>query len=132
MASLYSLDQRFSLVLDCYKSGLSIPAWCKENNIAPGTFYGWIKQVTNKGYDVPAFKKHGTAYKQEIVKVAVVNSLDVEAVPCVDVFPAVENESVLADSSFITAHIGGVTIDIPSNVDLAFLSKNFKSLKVCV
>ena len=30
MASLYSLDQRFSLVLDCYKSGLSIPAWCKE------------------------------------------------------------------------------------------------------
>ena len=53
MASHYSLEQRFSLVLDCYKSGLSIPSWCKEKGIAPGTFYGWIKQVSNKGYDVP-------------------------------------------------------------------------------
>ena len=48
MTSHYSLDQRFSLVLDCYKSGLSIPSWCKEKGIAPGTFYGWIKQVSNK------------------------------------------------------------------------------------
>lgn len=30
MASHYSLEQRFSLVLDCYKSGLSVPSWCKE------------------------------------------------------------------------------------------------------
>ena len=63
MASHYSLKQRFSLVLDCYKSGLSIPSWCKEKGIAPGTFYGWIKQVSNKGYDVPTFTRHGTAYK---------------------------------------------------------------------
>ena len=27
MASHYSLEQRFSLVLDCYKSGLSINGW---------------------------------------------------------------------------------------------------------
>ena len=73
MASHYSLEQRFSLVLDCYKSGLSIPSWCKEKGIAPGTFYGWIKQVANKGYDVPAFTRHGTAHKQEIVKVSVVD-----------------------------------------------------------
>ena len=37
MASHYSLEQRFSLVLDCYKSGLSIPSWCKEKGITPGT-----------------------------------------------------------------------------------------------
>ena len=73
MTSHYSLEQRFSLVLDCYKSGLSIASWCKEKGIAPGTFYGWIKQVANKGYDVPAFTRHGTAYKQEIVKVSVVD-----------------------------------------------------------
>ena len=121
MASHYSLEQRFSLVLDCYKSGLSIPSWCKEKGIAPGTFYGWIKQVANKGYDVPAFTRHGTAYKQEIVKVSVVDSLDV--VPCADVFPAT--------ASVITAHIGGTTVDIPSTIDQTFLSKIFKSLKEC-
>ena len=121
MASHYSLEKRFSLVLDCYKSGLSIPSWCKEKGIAPGTFYGWIKQVTNKGYDVPAFTRHGTAYKQEIVKVSVVDSLDV--VPCADVFPAIENKEVLATASVITAHIGGTTVDIPSTIDQTFLSK---------
>lgn len=38
--SPYSLEQRFEFIKDCYKSGLSIPAWCHDNNIAPGTFYG--------------------------------------------------------------------------------------------
>ena len=100
MASHYLLEQRFSLVLDCYKSGLSIPSWCKEKSISPSTFYGWIKQVTNKGYDVPAFSRHGTAHKQEIVKVSVVDSLDL--VPCVDVSPALDNKEVLATASIIT------------------------------
>ena len=50
----------------CYKSGLSIPSWCKEKGITPGTFYGWIKQVSNKGYDVSTFTRHGTAYKWRV------------------------------------------------------------------
>ena len=41
--SPYSLERRFEFIKNCYKSGLSIPAWCHDNNIAPGTFYGWIK-----------------------------------------------------------------------------------------
>lgn len=57
MVSRYSIEQKFSLVLECYKSGLSIPSWCREKGIAPGTFYGWIKQVTDKGFDVPIFTK---------------------------------------------------------------------------
>ena len=130
MASHYLLEQRFSLVLDCYKSGLSIPSWCKEKGIAPGTFYGWIKQVSNKGYDVPTFTRHGTAYKQEFVKVSVVDSLD--AVPCVDVVPSMEGKAFLPDVPLITAHIGGAAVDIPLNIDQAFLSKIFKILKECV
>ena len=130
MTSLYSLDQRFSLVLDCYKSGLPIPLWCREKGIAPGTFYGWIKQVSNKGYDIPDFKRHRTACKQEIVKIPVVDQLD--TVKCTDVFPAKDGNEVLSATSVITAHIGGTTVDIPSNIDQAFLSKIFKSLKECV
>ena len=30
--SPYSLEQRFEFIKDCYKSGLSIPAWCHDNN----------------------------------------------------------------------------------------------------
>ena len=84
----------------------------------------------NKGYDIPDFKRHRTACKQEIVKIPVVDSLD--AVPCADVFPAKDGKEVLSATSVITAHIGGTTVDIPSNIDQAFLSKIFKSLKECV
>ena len=129
MTSNYSLEQRFSLVLDCYKSGLSIPSWCMEKGIAPSTFYGWIKQVTNKGYDVPSFSRHSATYKQEMVKVSVVDSLD--TVPCADVLPATESKEALTTVSVITAHIGDTTVDIPSTIDQTFLSKIFRSLKEC-
>lgn len=125
MASLYSLDLRFKLVLECYKSGLSIPAWCKENGIAPSTFYGWIKQVSNKGYDVPAFTRRGAAYKQEIVKVSVVDSPNI--VPCVDMFSSIETKAYSKDSSVLTAHIGSATIEIPSDIPQGFLVKIFKN-----
>ena len=127
MVSRYSIEQKFSLVLECYKSGLSIPSWCREKGIAPGTFYGWIKQVTDKGFDVPIFTKQSSAYNQEIVKISVVDSLDVTS--SVDIFPTIESKEVVATVSVITAHIGDTTIDIPSDIDQTFLSKIFKCLK---
>ena len=127
MVSRYSVEQKFSLVLECYKSGLSIPSWCREKGIAPGTFYGWIKQVTEKGFDVPVFTKYGSTYNQEIVKISVVDSLDVTS--CVDVVPTIESKDVEVNATVITAHIGDITIDIPSDIDQTFLSKIFKCLK---
>ena len=61
--SPYSLEQRFEFIKDCYKSGLSIPAWCHDNKIAPGTFYGWIKQVTSHGYEIPDSLNYHPAVK---------------------------------------------------------------------
>lgn len=43
-----------------------------------------------------------------------------------------DGKAFLPDVPLITAHIGGATVDIPSNIDQVFLSKIFKSLKECV
>ena len=43
--SPYSIEERFSMITDCLKSGLSISMWCREHDIPVGTFYSWISQV---------------------------------------------------------------------------------------
>ena len=91
--SPYSLEQRFEFIKDCYKSGLSSPVWCHDNNISPGTFYGWIKQVTSHGYEIP-------------------DSLNYH--------PAVKD----ADKpSVLSAHIEGITLDIPQILTKISLQK---------
>lgn len=74
--SSYSLEQRFEFIKDCYKSGLSIPAWCHDNNIALGTFYGWIKQVTSRGYEIPdSLNYHPAVKRQEVVKLPIIDDI---------------------------------------------------------
>ena len=51
--SLYSVEQRLALINDCYTSGLSVYAWCKEKQIAPGTFYSWIHYLKKQGCTLP-------------------------------------------------------------------------------
>ena len=85
--SSYSLEQRFEFIKDCYKSGLSIPAWCHDNNIALGTFYGWIKQVTSRGYEIPdSLNYHPAVKRQEVVKLPIID--DIRADSYMNDFPS--------------------------------------------
>ena len=51
--SLYSVEQRLDFINDCYSSGLSVYAWCREKEIAPGTFYSWIHHLKKQGCRLP-------------------------------------------------------------------------------
>ena len=126
--SPYSLEQRFEFIKDCYKSGLFIPAWCHDNNIATGTFYGWIKQVTNYGYEIPdSLNYHPAVKRQEVVKLPVID--DICADSYMNDFPSFNDTDKL---SVLSAHIGGITLDIPQDIDQDFLTKIFKSFKECL
>ncbi len=128
--SPYSLEQRFEFIKDCYKSGLSIPAWCHDNNIAPGTFYGWIKQVTSHGYEIPDSLNYRPAVKrQEVVKLPVIDDI------CADSYMndfSSFNDTDIDKPLVLSAHIGGITLDIPQDIDRDFLTKIFKSFKECL
>ena len=45
----YSAQERYNLVMECRKSGLSDCAWCKERGIPQSTFYNWVVFLRKKG-----------------------------------------------------------------------------------
>ena len=65
-------DKIYDLVMQCRKSGLSDKQWCIDNDIAPSTFYWWIKKLRQQAcYKVPEhnFKNNTnmTTEKQDVV-----------------------------------------------------------------
>ena len=44
-----SARQRYDLVMECRKSGLSDNAWCKQKGIPQSTFYHWVEALRAKG-----------------------------------------------------------------------------------
>ena len=128
--SPYSFEQRFEFIKDCYKSGLSIPACCHDNNIAPGTFYGWIKQVTSHGYEIPnSLNYHPAVKRQEVVKLPIIDDICVDS--DMNAFPSF-NDTDADKPSVLSAHIGDITLDIPQDIDQDFLTKIFKSFRECL
>ena len=76
--SLYSVEQRLAFINDCYTSGLSVYAWCKEKQIAPGTFYSWIHYLKKQGCTLPEvvpinLREKPVREPREIVKVNIIN-----------------------------------------------------------
>ena len=124
--SLYSVEQRLAFINDCYTSGLSVYAWCKEKQIAPGTFYSWIHYLKKQGCTLPEvvpinLREKPVREPREIVKVNIVEEtkfIKPEANPLY-----VETKKNSCDSiSSIRIQIADVTLDIPESVNPAFLS----------
>lgn len=42
--------EQYRLVMECRSSGLTDHQWCREKGICPGTFYGWVRRLRQKGY----------------------------------------------------------------------------------
>ena len=131
--SLYSVEQRLGLINDCYTSGLSVYAWCKEKQIAPGTFYSWIHHLKKQGCTLPDVvpeSLRGTPEKEthEIVKVNIVEEtkfIKPEANPLY-----VETKNISCNSiSSIRIQIADVTLDIPESVNPAFLSQVLQAVR---
>lgn len=68
--SLYSDEEKMAIINQCRTSGLTDYEWCRQNGLAPGTFYGWIHRLRLKGIeeipDNPV--KYVKTVKNEIVK----------------------------------------------------------------
>ena len=131
--SLYSVEQRLALINDCYTSGLSVYAWCKEKQIAPGTFYSWIHYLKKQGCTLPDVVPENLREKpvrenHEIVKVNIVEETiftKPETKP-----PYQEPENVSSNSiSSIRIQVADVTLDISESVNLTFLSRVLQTVR---
>ena len=131
--SLYSVEQRLCLINDCYSSGLSVYAWCKEKEIAPGTFYSWIHHLKKQGCRLPDtvpenLRKKAVKESHEIVKVDIVEETTfMEQNPS----PQYQEPENISGSSVLSIRIqiADVTLDIPESVNPAFLSQILQAVR---
>lgn len=69
-------EERYELVLECRRSGLTDYQWLEEHGIRRSTFYKWIHNFREKGYpDIPEPMRQRTPHnpqRQEVVKVDLV------------------------------------------------------------
>ena len=131
--SLYSVEQRLGLINDCYTSGLSVYAWCKEKQIAPGTFYSWIHYLKKQGCKLPDVVPENLRDKpvketHEIVKVNIVEETKFIKPEPNNLYR--ESETISCDTiSSIRMQIADVTLDIPESVNPAFLSQVLQAVR---
>ena len=131
--SLYSVEQRLCLINDCYTSGLSVYAWCKEKEIAPGTFYSWIHHLKKQGCRLPDavpenLRKKPEKETHEIVKVDIVEETTfIEQNPD----PQYQEPENISGSSVpsVRIQVADVTLDIPESVNPAFLSQVLQAVR---
>ena len=66
-------EERYELVLECRRSGLTDYQWLEEHGIRKSTFYKWIHDFRENGYpDIPEPMRQRSQHKaqpQEVVKV---------------------------------------------------------------
>ena len=83
--------EQYRLVLECRSSGLTDYQWCVEKGICPGTFYGWVRRLRQKGYEnipdpVNSQRRGG---KQEVVRIEAQVPVLPEAFPSIGPISAV-------------------------------------------
>ena len=112
-------EERFELVMECRRSGLSDYQWCQEKGINPGTFYNWIARFRKKGYpNIPEpagrTSKH-KAVKQEVVKLDVLPDTPSDTAPfqSCGFIPAAGHSG----TPTIEIHTGGSVIRMTNDID---------------
>ena len=116
--------EQYRLVLECRSSGLTDYQWCVEKGICPGTFYGWVRRLRQKGYEnipEPAHSQRGCG-KQEVVRIGVQAPALPEASPSIAQIPVVP-------SSVMELSIGGCVVRVPNGTDPELLRQTLFLLK---
>lgn len=131
--SLYSVEQRLDLINDCYTSGQSVYAWCKEKEIAPGTFYSWIHHLKKQGCRLPEtvpvnLRDKPVKETHEIVKVDIVEENTLIKPNPKSLYQKTESVSGNRIST-IRIQIADVTLDVPESVNPAFLSQILQAVR---
>lgn len=131
--SPYSVEQRLAFINECYTSGLSVYAWCKENNISSGTFYSWIYHLKKQGCQLPevvpiSLRNKPIRESHEIVKINIVD--ETKMITNVESQSILETEEIPAKNQpCISIRIADAILDINESVNPAFISQVLKAVR---
>lgn len=116
-----TLDEKYQLIMECRRSGLTDSLWCRQQGLSVNTFYCWVKRLRKLGYAVPAAhgKNTSPAPSQDVVKV--------EVIPDRYEMPA----PYQPDQTYIPAiriDIAGAHLEISNDAEPALLAGILKTL----
>ena len=106
------MQEQIKLINECRKSGLTDADWCRENGIAPSTFYNWVSRCRKTAADIqePNYGHHETPQpKQDVVSVDIIP----------DEFP--ESSAVVQPQTPLNldnSHVFTTTISFQQNIDV--------------
>lgn len=67
-------EERYELILECRRSGLTDHQWLEEHGIRKSTFYHWISTFREKGYpEIPEPLRQHSHHKPQIQEVVKLN-----------------------------------------------------------
>ena len=115
--------EQYRLVMECRSSGLTGHQWCRENGICPGTFYGWVRRLRQKGYqDIPEpVHSQRVSTKQEIVRIEpdIRQGRDVSP-------PLLETAYPAFPVPAMELSVAGMVLRIPNGTDPALLRETVR------
>jgi transposase-like protein len=108
----YRFEERMRLVREQRESGLTVRAWCCENNIKESSFYYWLRETRKAALQINEAKKPEAEHALVRVELPARVTSDAGSVPC----------------SAIRLQYKGVMLDIPPGTRAEDLSLVLKVL----
>ena len=124
------MSEQLKLINQCRQSGLTDADWCRENGIAPSTFYNWVsrcrKAAANQIQEPSYGHLESPCPKQEVVPIEVVPDPHPEPVTTSSFVRSNQN---LDNSHTIEIAIKELKVRITNEVDLVLLSRTLHLLQ---
>lgn len=123
-------SEQFKLIMECRNSGMTDADWCRENGIAPSTFYNWVSRCRKEACGTLPEPNYGHSEvplpKQDVVPIDIVP----DHFPEPSAVAASQQETLYIDNSHtIEVEWNHVKIRICNDVNPAVLSETLHLLK---
>lgn len=129
MSNIKSLEEKYKLVQECRKSGLSDREWCFRKGIPQSTFYQWLAKLRDRAcYSIPETQSKNSGIskvqKQEVVKLNVYpENTNYEK------SPLNETKIYSYDKPAITIEIEGIRLSVENYADPTLLAQTLKMIR---
>ena len=122
------MPEQIRLINECRRSGMTDADWCREQGIAPSTFYSWVKRCRKAGSQIQPADYGSSATpreKQDIVAIEVIpDSKPTSAVPA-----QAQPDTHLDNSHTIEVVWNGITLRITNQADPSLLAKTLRTFQ---
>lgn len=118
-------EEQINLITECRNSGMTDAEWCRQNGIAPSTFYNWVTRRRRAACPIPVKKHHEQIHsKPDVVPVEVVS----------DPFPTQHTIQQISPKNSNKTHsleiaMKDITIRICNDVDTELLSQTIRLIR---